>query len=257
MMNKKKLILYIIFLLHMPTHTQNTDVAAQIGNLIWQNECSKRKDRLVFWNQHEPFPSLGIGHFIWYPEGQKKEYSEQFPTLCNYLKEKKVMLPMWLNSAITKGAPWHTRDAFLKDTVRTNELKELLTQTIPLQAQFIIDQFNTEWPKILSAVPRKHKKAVQRKYELLTATPHGMYAVIDYTNFKGTGLNPKERSNGKGWGLMQVLMLMPDNLTQKNAPQSFALTAAQLLTERMQNDGPEYKLARFLHGWMKRLSTYY
>ncbi len=256
-MHKQKIIFYIAVSLHMFIHTQQSQLTTQIGNLIWQNECSKRKDLLVFWNKNEPFPSLGIGHFIWYPEGQKKEYTEQFPALCTYLKQHNVTLPQWLEASLSKGAPWHSRNAFLKDIQRTNELRELLACTIPLQAQFIIDNFESEWPNILNVVPRKHKKSVKKKHELLKATPHGMYALIDYINFKGTGLNPKERVNGKGWGLMHVLIQMPDSIAQDTAPRSFALTAAQLLIERMQGDRPQYKLANFLNGWMKRLSTYY
>jgi len=39
---------------------------AAIGKKIWQNECACSVDGLTTWNAGEEFPSLGIGHFIWY-----------------------------------------------------------------------------------------------------------------------------------------------------------------------------------------------
>src|SRR6476620_4484737 len=57
------------------------DDIKKIGMLIWANEASKRKELLVFWSQFESFPSLGIGHYIWYPRGHTAHYTEQFPLL--------------------------------------------------------------------------------------------------------------------------------------------------------------------------------
>ncbi|MBX9724225.1 MAG: hypothetical protein K2X81_22645, partial [Candidatus Obscuribacterales bacterium] len=42
--------------------------AAAVGQKIWRNECSGSIDGLTSWNAGEEFPSLGIGHFIWYTE---------------------------------------------------------------------------------------------------------------------------------------------------------------------------------------------
>ncbi|RYD29224.1 MAG: hypothetical protein EOP87_18635, partial [Verrucomicrobiaceae bacterium] len=40
---------------------------AAIGRKIWQNESGGTVNGLTAWNGGEGFPSLGIGHFIWYP----------------------------------------------------------------------------------------------------------------------------------------------------------------------------------------------
>ena len=39
------------------------------GMKIWQNESGATVSGLTHWNEGEEFPSLGIGHFIWYPHG--------------------------------------------------------------------------------------------------------------------------------------------------------------------------------------------
>src|SRR6476661_2837441 len=41
----------------------------RVGQRIWQNECAGTVEGLTSWNSSEDFASLGIGHFIWYPEG--------------------------------------------------------------------------------------------------------------------------------------------------------------------------------------------
>src|SRR6266446_3164255 len=43
----------------------------RIGKKIWQNECNGTISGLTSWNQGEDFASLGIGHFIWYPQGRR------------------------------------------------------------------------------------------------------------------------------------------------------------------------------------------
>ncbi|MGL4254471.1 MAG: hypothetical protein ACRCR2_10650, partial [Fusobacteriaceae bacterium] len=43
-----------------------------VGKLIYRNETGEKREFLVHWNRGEEFPSLGIGHFIWYPENFKE-----------------------------------------------------------------------------------------------------------------------------------------------------------------------------------------
>src|ERR1700736_1088815 len=87
--------------------------ANRIGKKIWQNECNGPTSGLTSWNSGENFASLGIGHFIWYPIGQRGPFEESFPPLLSYLKESGVTLPPWL--AESHGCPWPDRAAFLAD----------------------------------------------------------------------------------------------------------------------------------------------
>jgi hypothetical protein len=43
--------------------------ALEIGRRIWKNECGATVNGLTAWNAGE-VASLGIAHFIWYPEGK-------------------------------------------------------------------------------------------------------------------------------------------------------------------------------------------
>src|SRR4051794_39519410 len=52
--------------------------AKRIGQKIWQNECNGTISGLTSWNAGEDFASLGIGHFIWYPEGRRGPFEESF-----------------------------------------------------------------------------------------------------------------------------------------------------------------------------------
>ncbi len=241
----------------------NTAQIEKIGRQIWQNEASGKEELLVFWNKNESFPSLGIGHNIWYPKNHawfgandQIKYTQGFPLLCNYLKEHGVKLPAWLEEALKTGAPWQTREQFYQDEERLQQLRQMLVNTIELQTEFMINLFEKKRPLLLAAAPSKQRKKLQKNLDLLHQSPAGMYALIDYLNFKGDGLNSQEAIGGQRWGLLAVLLAMPDNLNQQNAVRSFAACAAQKLMERIVNSAPDYKPLTFLNGWMKRVSTY-
>lgn len=253
----KKLHLEVIAALVLIQTTQllTQSDSHKIGNLIWHNEASGRLDYLVFWSPHEDFPSLGIGHFIWIPENQTAPYTQQFPALCAYLKKRGITLPDWLETALHTGAPWKNREDFMRDAPHTNELRKLLTNTISLQTEFIIEQLHQQWPKIQHAAPAHMRHHITRAYNILRTSARGNYALIDYLNFKGSGLNPKERCDGKGWGLLHVLMNMPENVTAQTAPEAFALSAKEILTNRIQCT-PHHQLDRYLNPWLKRVDSY-
>jgi hypothetical protein len=92
-------------------------------------------------------------------------------------------------------------------------------------------------------------------FEKLATTHNGVYAMIDYLNFKGSGLSSKERYNEKGWGLLQVVERML--LSQKEAtPENFSHAAKEVLTLRVDNSPQKEKEAQWLKGWLDRVSTY-
>ena len=228
-----------------------------IGELVWDNEALGRKDLLVFWNKTlESFPSLGIGHCIWYPQGMQGPFTETFPALCAYLKKHAIKLPHWLNKALRTGAPWKTRQELLDDSQRTNELRDLLAATVDLQTDFMIHILETQWPRIVKASPKKERAKLIKNYTLLRASALGTYALVDYCNFKGTGLNPQETCNGKGWGLLQVLQDMSDDLTVETAPKAFTVSATKMLLLLIEDSAPDYRRVSFFPGWMKRVATY-
>src|SRR3954469_14525694 len=70
--------------------------AKRIGHKIWQNECNGTISGLTSWNAGEDFASLGIGHFIWYPEGRPGPFEESFPELVTFAAAHGAKLPDFL-----------------------------------------------------------------------------------------------------------------------------------------------------------------
>lgn len=225
-----------------------------IGNLIWHNECGKSVTKLTFWNPHEPFPSFGIGHFIWFPKDYDGPFTQTFPDLIAFLKHKKVTLPDWLAHAT--HCPWNNRETFMHEfhEPRLTELRALLQQTIVHQTDFIIQNLQKALPAILKAAPRAKRHHIKKQFYTLAQSQNGMYALIDYCNFKGMGTNPNEQYQGHGWGLRYVLQIM--NKDADDSVKEFIACAKKVLSERVEHAPEGKNEKRFLHGWFNRLETY-
>lgn len=228
--------------------------AAEVGRKIWRNECGGTIDGLTSWNAGEEFPSLGIGHFIWYPEGVKGPFEEKFPKLLAFLEERNVRLPEWLSPIM--ACPWKSREDFLKEqkSQRMVELRNLLSSTVGLQTDFIIQRLENALPKMLEKASESSRPIVQKQFDrMLHSGSAGVFALIDYVNFKGEGVVDTERYKGQGWGLLQVL----ENMSESKEPvQSFADSAKALLKLRVKNSPPERHEERWLPGWNRRLDDY-
>ncbi|MGO1463087.1 MAG: hypothetical protein ACTHYN_13185 [Marinobacter sp.] len=226
-----------------------------VGQKIFQNECAGQYQCLVYWNEAEAFPSLGIGHFIWYPKGVNERFVESFPALVEYMEQRQLNIPEWLRELEPFDAPWPDRETFLKvsDSPEMAELREFLAGTQGIQAEFIFRRAKGSLAKIVKAAPESRRNDVQESLRALSQTPGGVYALMDYVNFKGEGLSPDERYNGEGWGLLQVLLAMQPG---EDALARFREAAAAVLTRRAQNADSPVESERWLAGWLKRLETY-
>lgn len=232
-----------------------TDVEAErIGHQIFLNECGGKPEKLVWWNERENFASLGIGHFIWYPKGVKGPFEEVFPSLLAFFNARGIKLPQWLKEG--QGCPWNSHQEFLATALETKkkELQGLLSDTIPLQAAFIVKRFEQTLHKVLSDLSEREKQDLLNKIESISQTSRGKYALIDYLHFKGAGTSQTERYCGQGWGLRQVLQEMPPNA--KDPLPAFANTAKRILERRVRNAPPERHEERWLPGWLKRIDSY-
>jgi hypothetical protein len=224
---------------------------SRIGQRIWQNECSGTEAGLTSWNVGEDFASLGIGHFIWYPKGQEGPFEESFPPLVQYLAAAGASVPSWLLQ--TPDCPWSNRAAFVADakSQRQVELRSLLKKTVPLQTAFIIQRLQRSVPALI----RAGGKPVATSHAQLSQSAEGMFAMIDYINFKGEGLKSTERYKGQGWGLAQVLGTMRAE-SPAAAPAAFASAAKAVLAQRVKNSPAERKEQRWLAGWQSRCERY-
>ncbi|MBI3296556.1 MAG: hypothetical protein HYZ75_00210 [Elusimicrobia bacterium] len=234
----------------------SSTAALAIGMKIYQNEAGQKARFLTHWNEGEEFPSMGIGHFIWYPEGYMGPFEESFPKLVKHLRKNGAALPAWLRKS--PHCPWKTREDFYKDFdgPRLTELRVLLESTIPLQAEFAAKRLKDSLPKLLKALPRAERTHVKKQFDRVANQPLGLYPLVDYVNFKGEGVKDSERYAGKGWGLLQVLQGMSGTAEDGSAAVEFAASAERALEERVKNSPPERNEARWLAAWKKRLKTY-
>ena len=228
-----------------------------VGQQIFRNECAGRYDCLVHWNQGEAFPSLGIGHFIWYPEGVNERFVESFPDLIRFMKARAVAMPDWLADDPVPDAPWPDQNAFIEaaGSQRLAELRAFLDRTKAVQVAFIFKRAEQSLHRVIEAVPDDQRDTVTAHITELSKRPGGVYALMDYVNFKGEGLSEQEAYQGQGGGLGQVLLDMeggPDG----TALQRFREAAGRVLTRRAQNAENPIERERWLPGWRKRLETY-
>ncbi len=210
-----------------------------IGEKIYHNECASNPKNLVHWNRGENFPSLGIGHFIWYPKGVKERFEESFPAFIAYYERYYDSLPSWLK----ESAPWQGKAQMLADK-RSKKLRYFLEETKSIQAAFMAERLQSL---------TYHDSHVKTMFKRVARDEEGYYLLIDYRNFKGTGLNTKERYRDKGWGLKQVLECMRG---AGNARDEFASCAKKVLTLRVKNSPKERNEKRWLKGWLNRIKTY-
>jgi len=226
--------------------------AKLIGDKIWLNEGAGQLDNLIVWNDGEDFPSLGIGHFIWYPKNVEHTFTESFPNLLSTI-EKTREIPDWLRK--NKYPPWQSREEFIrkKYDIKATELRIFLQSTVVEQTRFITNRLEAALPKIINEVKDPFRKRhVRINFYRVAKQENGIYTLVDYVNFKGEGTSSLERYNNLGWGLAQVLEQMSGKST--NPLDEFVKSADKILTRRVQNAPRDER--QWLPGWRKRLQTY-
>lgn len=236
--------------------------AEAVGRRIFQNEAGGKVEKLTHWNANEDFPSLGIGHFLWYVRGREARFTETFPALLDHLEANGVTLPAWLAkdaSGRRPGSPWADKATFDADADgRRRELRGILERTISLQAGFIARRLEAALPLVLAAAPAAERARLEERFYRVAAVPNGVYALVDYVNFKGEGVNPAERYNGQGWGLLQALELMNDAAPGQPSVAAFAAGCDAALTRRVANAPADRRAPEqgWLPAWRRRLQTY-
>ncbi len=135
-------------------------------------------------------------------------------------------------------------------------LRKLMVDTIALQTLFIVDRMEKSLPEILKAAPAGSRSNIGKQFYRVADSTMGMYVLVDYVNFKGEGVSPKERYKGEGWGLLQVLENMRGDEKGPEALREFARSAEAVLERRVRNSPPSRNEKKFLPGWRNRIRTY-
>ncbi|MEM1294759.1 MAG: hypothetical protein AAGH89_05295 [Verrucomicrobiota bacterium] len=233
------------------------DAKQKIGRKIWLNESSGTVEGLTSWNKNEYFASLGIGHFIWYTAKKPGPFDESWPKLIAFMKQRNVAMPEWI--ATTKDCPWNSYEEFhaAKNSAMMNELRGFLKHTIDVQTDFIVHRLQSALPKMKAqaANTAAERSKLERNFYAVASSPQGVYALIDYVNFKGEGIKPEERYKGQGWGLAQVLLEMEGQPNGVAASVEFGNSAKRVLTRRVENAKPKDE-SMWLRGWSNRSETY-
>ncbi len=254
----KKIILSLICLVaaacvppSAPAAAASRVDTAALGRKIWANECGGSVQGLVSWNAGEAFPSLGIGHFIWFPAGVQEPFAESFPGFVRYARACGVSVPAYFDGS----APWADKGAFMADrSGRADAMRRWLASHLEIQVRYIMARSRAALPAM--AQQSRNPRAVTLRYQALAATTQGMYCLVDYVNFKGEGTKASEYYRGQGWGLLQVLEEMQGFPQGSAATAEFSRAAGVVLRRRVANSPAERGEKRWLAGWLNRCATY-
>jgi hypothetical protein len=239
------------------------DLAKKIGQKIWLNETGGKTDAITSWNANEEFASLGIGHFIWFPVGKWLPFEESFPALLEFMRNKNVHLPAWLDQTQIPANPWTSRAEFRKNanSPQIKELRQFLLDTVTEQTQFMVARAQGAIEKILKTTPDgTEREHIVIQFTRVIRASEDFYPLIDYINFKGEGTNPNEaamdRETGRrqGWGLKQVLLKMNGDTSDPKAVRAEFADAAQFVLQQRVRNLPSNRV--FEVGWLRRVATY-
>ena len=227
-----------------------------VADKIFKNEAGGKKEDIVYWNTGEDFPSLGIGHFIWYRAGQRGKFAESFPQLVAYYRAHDIKLPKIIEE--NEYSPWANSDELFRlKRIMDNDITELtnfLYNTKDIQVAFIFERLENSLEKMMAI--SDNPENVKKQFYRVAQSPNGLYPLIDYVNFKGEGITRTETYNGEGWGLLQVLENMKGTGSGKAALEEFSNSAKAVLERRVKNAGPDSNEKKWLQGWLNRCDTY-
>jgi hypothetical protein len=235
---------------------------------IWFNEASGTVEGLTMWNRYEAFPSIGAGHYLWFPDHQVcgleepifsevlPRFSEFFVQNLGYSAQSLPRIFMANETGVMgQSAPWCTRSQFYAEFngPLLQELRSFLSTEYVLvaQADFQIDRLQENYLRIVNHDPVKSNE-IRTRFQELVQSGRGTFELIDYINFKGEGTNPSEVTPaGNAWGLHQVL----DHMDQfQGAPEEKFIQSAEFVLRRRVNDRPADQ--RWLRGWLNRIYRY-
>ena len=120
---------------------------------------------------------------------------------------------------------------------------------------FIVNRLHESTTTLFSHLGQTQRDDVRASfYEIANQQiPFGMYALLDYVHFKGTGIAVGERYQGEGWGLLHVLVELQGSEANLD---NFVTAATRVLERRVANAPAERNEQRWLAGWKNRLQTY-
>ena len=256
------LVIYLVICLSNLSYAMTLEISkadtSLIAKRVFKNECNVEKDCLLEWNVGEDFLSLGLGHFIWYPQNAPGISQESFKSYLQYAREAGERLPVWLDKTPFPSCPWLSREQFLnsKGSKQYQDMADFMIKTKHCQADYIIENAKRLFQKIIDAAPQDQRLRITKYLSQLSSNAQGLYAIIDYVNFKGAGTGDSEKFQGEGWGLLQVLQGMRDMPASQGTLAEFVRSAKDVLKRRVLFSPLDRHEGKWLAGWLRRIDTY-
>jgi len=246
----------------IPQLTISREAAARVGRQVWINESEGREDGVTMWNAGEDFPSLGIGHFIWFKRGGHPVFEESFPKVVAFMRDRGLRPPKWLDTVPIPPCPWKSKAEFEREfrTARMNELRAYLLASVPLQTEYLLARTQAAIPKMLDTLgDARDRDHLVSQLVRIAQSSRDLYPLIDYVNFKGEGISEKEAAfdapsgQKQGWGLKHALLEMRGATRGAPALAEFSRATKAVLDRRIRNHPAS---SRWREGWHKRCDTY-
>ncbi len=225
------------------TDAQLTD----LGHRLWETYNSEKK--IILWDERG-FACVGIAQFLWEPAGVNTIFGDDWRSCALALKSQGVALEDWMLGP----SPWSSEEEFNRAVEqhdpRLEQLRVSLSTPLVIreQARVIVERFqkalflNSE-NSILNNLPPGEAELLLANAKAVANVcdenqrPLGLFALIDYTHFKGEGLDGGY--NTQSWGLQRVLWNMqnidPAFVRTHSALEIFVASAEEILEERILN----------------------
>jgi hypothetical protein len=261
-MNYRTALLISFMTLGLINNAQAFDISQAdtllIAQRVFKNECAVEEKCLLEWNTGEDFLSLGLEHFTWYPSDSPDNPNEAFDRYLQYAKDRGEHLPDWLDKNPFPVCPWRSRDEFInsKDSRQYKDLMDFMVRTKNCQANYLIENTKRSLQKIIDVLPDDQRPHIDKLISQLSSNPKGLYAMIDYLDFKGPGIGQRGDLEDEGWGLLQVLQRMHDMPTTQEALEEFVRSAKIVLTHRVFIARQSKHEDQWLQGWLRRVDRY-
>ena len=249
------------------------DQLLSLGYRMWNNYAGGTVDGLTKWDGSDvdhQFMYLGIDQNIWLPEGSSPMFQADWPTVAQRLQELGCKIKPWM----LKDYPWSSKEEFDADFngkkmiwLRTHLSKEKFVRAqafcISERLQRTMDPSSPD--SLLMGLTAAQSALVQKNFELVVNSkdPLGVYALIDYVNFKGEGrLGGTEEFNGQGRGLLQVLLNMQtpaEGANDAEVMEAFVQSAKFTLCQRVINHKIQDSAnndVQYLDMWVAHLNDY-
>jgi hypothetical protein len=256
------LVIYITFFALNLSHAMTFEISKAdtllMAQRVFKNECSVEKDCLLEWNKGEDFLSLGLEHFIWFPGNSSSIFKDSFRSYLQYARKAGERLPVLLDKTPLPACLWSSRNQFLtsKESQQYQDIVDFMVKTKNCQADYLIETAKHSLQKIIDAAPGSQRSRIIKYISQLSSNAQGLYAIIDYINFKGSGVGSSERYQGEGWGLLQVLEGMHDRPNAQETLSEFVRSAKKVLMHRVFNAPNDRHEDKWLQGWLRRIDTY-